>query len=548
MLRCILSCCLVLCGFSGTALSNNAATAACGTAVVFEDLDGDGVRDPGEPALPGVAVSDGEAVVRTDATGRFALPRRAGPRTVFAIKPAGFAFAQRADGLPDAWRNVQPETGPALRYGGMPAGTRCADLGLRRETLPPLRAQGLRMVVFGDPQPKSMTDVAYFERDIVDPLVDGALMRMHGFDLKWSGQVADLGISLGDIVDDDLSLYPAMKRATAKLGVPWLHVAGNHDMDLDAARDEDALLTFRHHFGPDTFAWEEAEANIVVLDDVIHQPDAKPAYIGGFRESQFAFLEQYLATADRSRLLVLAMHIPLFEADGRDTFRDADRERLFALLRGFPKVLVLSAHAHTQRHVLHDARSGWHGAQPLHEYNVGAACGAYWSGMKDAAGIPTATMADGTPNGYARLRVAADGDYALSWHAARGQGGDAIGLHAPKVLRRGAYPAFGVYANVFMGRDDTRVEYRVDNGDWQPMRKVLAPDPALLAENARDDAARSLRGYDRSPEATPSPHLWRGVLPTDLAAGEHVVEVRAFDAWQGEQRAAARYRLEEAAP
>jgi hypothetical protein len=119
-----------------------------------------------------------------------------------------------------------------------------------------------------------------------------------------------------------------------------------------------------------------------------------------------------------------------------------------------------------------------------------------------------------------------------------------MALHAPKVLREGAYPAWGVYANVFMGRDDTRMEYRVDGGDWKPMAKVSQPDPRLLVENMRDDLAEELRGYDRSPEAKPSAHLWRGALPTDLAAGKHRVEVRAFDAWQGEQRASTTYRLQ----
>ena len=70
----------------------------------------------------------------------------------------------------------------------------------------------------------------------------------------------------------------------------------------------------------------------------------------------------------------------------------------------------------------------------------------------------------------------------------------------------------------------------------------------LMAENRRDDEATALRGYDRSPEAEPSPHLWRGALPTDLAAGEHMVEVRAFDRWQGEQRASTTYRLDDATP
>ncbi|MCC7248290.1 MAG: calcineurin-like phosphoesterase C-terminal domain-containing protein, partial [Lysobacter sp.] len=271
-----------------------------------------------------------------------------------------------------------------------------------------------------------------------------------------------------------------------------------------------------------------------------------------------AFLEAYLADAPKDRLLVLAMHIPLFEPEGRDTFRDADRERLFGLLRAFPQRLILSAHNHTQQHYFHDARSGWREPTPLHEYNVGATCGAYWSGAKDARGVPDTTMADGTPNGYAWMRVEATGGYALAWRVAgveswakaspNPQTGDlhSIGLHAPKALRRGAYPGWGVYANVYMGRSDTRVEFRVDDGPWKAMTRVRRFDPRLTLENARDDTADALRGYDRSPEPEPSEHLWRGALPTDLALGAHRVEVRAFDTWQGEQRATIEYRLLEA--
>ena len=497
-----------------------AGGAGCAAGVVFEDRDGDGLQGPGEPGLAGIRVSDGEAVVASGRDGGYRLPRRPDARQgdrpgfVFVVKPAGHAAARRADGLPDTWR----------------APGDCRPFALRPEP----DARPPEVLLFADPQPKSATDVDYYLRDIVQPLAG-----RHG---------AGLGITLGDIVDDDPALYPAVNRATASLGVPWLHAPGNHDMDVGAAGDAQALRSFHRTYGPDTYAWEEPGASFVVMDDVVATPGRGPGYIGGLREDQFAFLRAYLAQADRGRLLVLAVHIPLFEAPGRDTFRDGDRERLFALLRPFPRLLLLSAHNHTQQHVFHDAASGWHGAAPLHEYNVGAACGAFWSGVKDAQGIPDATMADGTPNGHARLRIDAAGGYALSWHAARGQGGEAMRLHAPRVLRRGAYPAFGVFANVFMGRDDSRVDYRVDGGDWQPMKRVPAPDPWLQAENARDDQADALRGYDRSPEATPSPHLWRGRLPTDLAPGTHEVDVRVFDPWQGERRASTRYRLQDASP
>ena len=395
-------------------------------------------------------------------------------------------------------------------------------------------ASPFKVLLFGDPQVQLAEDVDYYQRDIVAPL-----LGKHG---------AALGLTLGDLVDDEPSLYPQVKAATKRKCIPWLYAPGNHDIDAGALDDASALQGFHRAIGPDTQAREMSLATFVVLDDVITLPGRKPSYIGGFRDDQFAFLEAYLPTVAKDRLLVLAVHIPLFEEAGEDTFRDADRERLFRLLQEFPHVLVLSAHSHAQRHVFHDASSGWNGAAPLHEYNVGATCGSYWSGVKDAAGIPDATMTDGTPNGYATLIVQPGGTYALHWRNARDADDRQIGLHAPKVLRRGAYPAWGVFANVYMGMDDTRVEYRVDGGAWKPMRKVLQPDPALLTENARDDMAERLRGFDRSPEAQPSPHLWRGALPTTLMVGEHVVEVRAFDRWRGEVTATTRYRLEDAAP
>lgn len=518
-------------------VSVHAQDVACTRGKVWLDANGDGQLDAGERGLPGVKVSDGRRVVLTDAQGDYDLPMPDGEgRTLFVIKPAGHAFPKRSDGLPAFWINDSPMPWPKLKYGGIPISPhslpRCMAFPLLPET--PRADDRLDVLLFADTQTKTATDIDYYRRDIVEPLV--------------GKHPAVLGLTLGDVVNDDLSLYPALNQVTARLGVPWLHIAGNHDLDFDAARDEDSLLSFRNVYGPDTFAWEERQAVFVGLDDVVYQPGASPAYVGGLREDQFEFLAAYLPTVPKDRLLVVAVHIPLFDAKpGTETFRRADRKRLFAMLAAFPHVLLLSGHDHTQRHVRHGADSDWHGPAPLHEYNVGAVCGAFWSGAKDAAGIPDSGMSDGTPNGYASLSVRRNGEYALAWHPARDPD-RAMALHAPRVLRQGAYPAWGVYANVFMGEADTRVEYRIDGGEWKPMKLVRQPDPALLVENARDDLAEALRGYDRSPEATPSQHLWRGALPTDRSLGEHRVEVRAFDRWRGEQTARTGYRLETASP
>src|SRR5690606_28591989 len=239
-------------------------------------------------------------------------------------------------------------------------------------------------------------------------------------------------------------------------------------LDAEAVDDASSLASFRKAFGPDTLAWEQRDAVFVLLDNVVALPGQRPAYVGGLREDQFGFLERYLAGLDRGRLLVIAAHIPWFDtaAQGRPpTIRAQDRERLFALLRPFPKLLLLSGHRHAQRQFDHGADNGWHGAAPLREFNVGAMSGAYWSGIDDDDGIPVSTMADGTPRGFATLHVARDGSHRLAWHPTARlpedpSRTDAMALHAPRLLRRGAYPAWRVYAHVFLGYACTRVYAR----------------------------------------------------------------------------------------
>lgn len=445
---------------------------------------------------------------------------------------AGLLFlATAAQAAEPACVPVDVEMSQALPRADAWRGPGCIDY---RRVPVSVAGASAQVLVFGDPQVKSAEDVDYFRRDIVQPLQGKYLVR--------------LGLTLGDLVDDVPALLPQVKQLTETLGVPWMYAPGNHDVDPGVGSDADALASFHKVYGPDTRARQTPLANVVVLDDVITLPGQKPSYIGGFREDQYAFLQRWLPTLDKDKLLVLAIHIPLFDEVDKKNFRDADRARLFALLAPFPHVLVLSAHSHNQRHVFHTAADGWLGATPLHEFNLGAACGSYWSGAKDAEGIPDARMDDGTPNGYAVLTIKPVGGYALEWHAARDAGDTQIGLHVPKVLRRGAYPAWGVFANYYMGDDASKLEFRVDGGAWMPMKKVRLPDPNMVEENMRDDLATALRGYDRSPEAAISPHLWRGALPTKLAAGTHQVDVRAFDRWRGELRASTTYELLEYQP
>src|SRR5882724_2931333 len=95
---------------SAAALALMLAPAAAAGAVhgsVFDDRNGNGTRDAGEPGLPQVGVSDGTAVVLTDAGGRFELPS-AHAAPVFVIKPRGWRPPVDAQNLPQFYHRDAP--------------------------------------------------------------------------------------------------------------------------------------------------------------------------------------------------------------------------------------------------------------------------------------------------------------------------------------------------------------------------------------------------------------------------------------------------------
>ncbi len=492
---------------------------------VWLDANENGRRDGDERGVAGVKVSNGRDIVVTDAAGRYRIALREGD-TLFVVKPPGYRFPTGATGLPQFWKHHFPKGSQELRYGRIaPTHARRTDFALLPH--PAENTAEFDVLVVADPQMKDMREMDFYARSIIEPA------RRH--------EGIALGLTLGDLVNDTLDLYPELNRLHATLGIPWLHAPGNHDIDFDVADDAASLTSYRRTFGPDTVAWEMPGHAFIALDDVIYLPGRRPAYIGGLREDQFAFLEAYLATLAPETRVVMSFHIPLFD-DPHETFRHADRARLFGLLERFAEPLILSGHTHAQRHHFHGPEVGWNGARPLHEYNVGAACGGYWSGLPDADGLPDARMEDGTPNGYALVRFAERG-YATRYHASRGRDDLRIGLTSPGVLRRGAYPAYPVLANVYGAEPDAVVEYRVDGGPWQAMTRVFEPDPELLAINIDDARSERLRSFDRAVVARSSPHLWGARVPTDLDAGEHRIEVRAQSRYEGELHAVTTYRL-----
>ncbi len=147
----------------------------CSWGQVYEDRNGNGTREAGEPGLPGIKVSNGIEIAVTDARGEYSLDYIDG-RTLFIIKPAGYDLAVRPDGLPARWRNLQYHAGPALKYGGIPERQPdCTHFGLRPRAA--AKDGALDVLLFADSQTSSVKDVDYYWRDIVQPLVGKARCR-----------------------------------------------------------------------------------------------------------------------------------------------------------------------------------------------------------------------------------------------------------------------------------------------------------------------------------------------------------------------------------
>ena len=479
---------------------------------VYEDANGNGQRDRREAGVAGVAVSNGVQVTTTDGDGRYELPV-GNDNIIFVVKPADYAVPVDEHNKPQYYYIHKPGGSPALKYGGVkPTGPLPESVDFPLVSKP--EPDEFTALIFGDPQPYTDEDMENFNRAVVS-------------EVKGIEHMA-FGLSLGDLVGDNLSMHGAYVNVMEQVGTPWYNLMGNHDMDYDATADSLADETYEASFGPANYSFNYANAHFIVLDDILYpDPRDSKGYWGGFRKSQLDFVENDLKHVDKDKLVVLAFHIPLLNENGT-AFRNEDRQRLFDLLSEFPNVFAMSAHTHLQRQNFYGAEAGWKGVRPFHEYNAGTTSGDWYSGELNEQGVPVSTMRDGTPKGYAFLTISGN-QYKVNYKVVGESEDVQLNLFHPKVVAKGRASQSGIFANFFMGAEGDRVEYRVDGGEWKTMSHIEAPDPDFVRQLYRWDTTEKLMPGRRPSSAVVSTHLWKGNIPTNLAEGEHQIEVRATD-------------------
>ncbi|WP_164123745.1 MULTISPECIES: calcineurin-like phosphoesterase C-terminal domain-containing protein [Sphingobacterium] len=486
---------------------------------VFVDANKNGKREKSEVGVGGVSVSNGRDVVQTDSKGNYSLPVK-NDNIIFVIKPKDYVFPQDKQHRPLFYYIHKPFGSPKLKH------TTAEATGQLPKSLNfPVYAQqeptDFKALVFGDPQAYTKEELEFFKKGIVDDIVNKERFLF--------------GVSLGDLVGDDLTLHEPYKETIAGMGLPWYNVMGNHDMNYDVVADSLSDESFELNFGPNNYSFNYGNAHFIILDNIIYpNPRSGKGYLGGFRKDQLDFVENDLRYVPKEKLIVLAFHIPLVHKNS-DVFRNEDRQRLFDLLKDFPNTVSLSAHTHYQQQNFYGKSEGWHQTKPHHEYNVGTTSGDWYSGQMNHQGVPASTMRDGTPKGYAIMNIS-DNSYAFDYKVAGHNSEYQINLIAPSAVKSKHARRYKVYANFFMGRTEDVVEYSLDGKDWKAMNRVETTDPSYQYDVLKFDNATALIEGRRPSDAVNSTHLWEMKLP-NLKAGTHTVEVRVTDMYGVEHRA-----------
>jgi len=497
---------------------------------VYHDINGNKTMDNNEPGIPNVYVSNGVEIVKTDKNGKYSIPI-SDDAIIFLIKPKDWITPVNELNLPQFYYIHKPYGSPEnFTFKGVNA-----TGPLPKNINFPLYAErgksDFKMIVFGDPQPYNLEEVDFFSENIVSELVG----------IKG----VEFGMTMGDIVGDNLDLLNPINQAVSKIGVPWYNVLGNHDVNFQADRDELSDETFERIYGPPNYAFVYGDVHFIVVDNVImNDPVGDRGYIGGLRPDQIEFVRNYLKLVSRDDLIVLTMHIPLVQ---HERFRESDQKELFSLLSEFPNTLSISAHSHTQNNTFfHQGSSHWMGEVPHHHFNVGTTSGNWWNGLRDENDIPLNMMRDGTPNGYSFITFNGT-NYIIDWKVSGKPDDYRMNIHTQRGIKVDSSSSALVTVNFFNGSEQSELSFRVlGETEWKKMEKVSTKDPFYSLIYERFENFNSLKikeMWQKDPElknkpyplikrmyeANNSTHLWQSNIGKSLPEGIHIIEVNAKD-------------------
>lgn len=506
---------------------------------VYIESNNNNRRDRIEAGIGGVSVSNGCEVVQTDNGGNYRIPIHP-TQILFISKPADFDLPVDDSNIPQFFYRHYPGgtpkeiAGTSIEWawpvieatGPLPS---VLNFGLlaREQSTDEFTAHA-----FADTQARYDLGQDMLREDLVNPLIGNP----YG---------VEFGITVGDVVYDNLGLYQRHKTMMALMDIPQWNLPGNHDINFASPDAVFANETYKRHFGPTYYSFNHGNVHFVALNNVEYAGDGRQFGSSGYRgfipEYQLNWLEQDLANVSPDKLIVIATHIPLIsEADDGQSEPASgpsteNFSRLLEILEPFSNIYGIAGHDTSNSWKVEVNHShGWQG-QPWIAHTLAEVRGSGWTkGLSDARGVRDSIMEDGNPNGFYVLKF--DDTSITPDFIPFPFGPDAaqrlritldppLSEQAGGSINRGVLQAnTKIVVNLFDGGARDSVWATIDGGTEQALSYTVRTDPLIV----RLSSAYQGTGNEYS-DATRSAHIWEMNLPLGLSAGLHRIEVRTED-------------------
>lgn len=410
------------------------------------------VTDGSNP-IDGVVVSDGVTVTTTDAQGIYQMRTQKDCPYVFVSVPADCEIPTDENGNPVIYQKISLKDNEVVQR----------NFTLSRS----VKKSKFTLLVLADVQIYNKTDLKLLRSEVLPHIVSYAGERL---------AAPVYGISLGDLVWDNMSYHEVYKAEMEKIGVPVFQVIGNHDHDRNVMDDAGSAHSFETSFGPTYYSYNIGDCHFVVLDDVLY--NGSKEYTSGLTDVQMAWLEQDLSHVSKDKLIVLGVHIPTSRRN-RPTTHISNNQELYSLLEGYT-VRILSGHSHNNYTTTI--------SETIEENTLGSVMGAYWNGD---------LCSDGSPRGFAVYEI--NGNRIENWYykGASHPRDYQMYLYGPNQAVSDQYKD-GLLFNVFNWHTNWTLEVQEDAAAWTTI------DPSTNLRYEMDRRAYDFLYGDDKPSYRPS--------------------------------------------
>ena len=332
--------------------------------------------------VPGVVVSDGTEVVKTDEDGFYQMRSEKRSQVVFMSVPSGYEPV--TDG-------ILPKISETVRGG-------VDDVEQKNFSLVKADAQQeYTLLVFGDMHLANRlsdnSDLRQFRRfaeDVNDFLAANPGRKVWALtlgDMTWDRYWIDNSYAFPEYIEDMNELFGDALKV--------YHTIGNHDHSMDGMGDFNKTAQYRSLVGPTYYSFNIGDYHYVVLDDIDFQGNIsdRDNYVETVSSDQLAWLTKDLATVSPDTPVIIATHAPVYDDGSLDNHvRLVGSSQFLSTIEG-RNVHILTGHTHRMLNVdkIGDAATGHF------EHNAGAVCADWWWSYQES-GVLIST--DGTPGGY----------------------------------------------------------------------------------------------------------------------------------------------------